>query len=174
MALCGLLAVWVAAVAAAPSIIRVTPLVRDGQVLLTFEMQDAFSPEIRDAVQSGLNTTFAYNVELRRSTALWVDRTVDSAVIAASVRYDTLTRRYQMTRQLDGRVLETRVGNEQQHAQEWLTIVERLPVFSTRRLEPNTEYYLRVSATTRPTTNMFRFPWDAIAASATKKFTFLP
>lgn len=173
-ALATLLVAAVVARLGAAAIIRVTPLARDGQIFLSFEMQDAFTPEVRDAVLSGLNTTFAYDIELRRSTALWIDRTVNSATIAANVRYDTLTRRYHLTRRLDGRVLDTQSAEDETTVRKWLTVFDKLAVFSTRRLEPNTEYYLRVHAHTHPRNNMFRFPWDGIAASAMVKFTFMP
>lgn len=169
-----LVAAGVVRLGAAVAIIRVTPLAREGQIFLSFEMQDAFTPEVRDAVLSGLNTTFAYDIELRRSTALWIDRSVNSATVAANVRYDTLTRRYHLTRRLDGRVLDTRTAEDETTVREWLTVFNKLAVFSTRRLEPNTEYYLRVHARTHPRDKMFRFPWDGIAASAMVKFTFMP
>ena len=61
---------------------------------------------IEQAIQSGLPTTFAYDVELRRPSRFWFDKLVDSARIAVTVRYDNLTRRYQVTLLQDGRVAE--------------------------------------------------------------------
>jgi hypothetical protein len=63
--------------------IRVTPLARDGQVYVSFEVLDAFADDTRDAMQSGLLTTFLYDVELRRPTLLWFDRLVASAQVTA-------------------------------------------------------------------------------------------
>ena len=48
--------VLVAIVHAEPDI-AVTPIARDGQVLVTFDMTNAFGPDVRDAIQSGLPTT---------------------------------------------------------------------------------------------------------------------
>ena len=61
--------------------LTVTPLARDGQVLVSFELSDGLTPEVRDAIQSGLATTFSYEVELRRGTATWFDRTIAAFVI---------------------------------------------------------------------------------------------
>src|ERR1700730_838018 len=80
--------------------ITVTPITRDGQVVVSFEMTDAFTPEVRDAIQSGLSTTFSYYVELRRAGL--INRTLALVTISATVRFDNLTRRYQMSRTVDG------------------------------------------------------------------------
>ena len=92
--------------------ITVTPIARDGQVVVSFDMADAFTPEVRDAIQSGLSTTFSYDVELRRGGGLF-DRTVTSLTISATVRFDNLTRRYQMSRTVDGRVEDARPTEDQ-------------------------------------------------------------
>ena len=51
--------------------IRVTPIARDGQVVVSFDLSDGFTPEVRDAIQSGLSTTFSYDVYLRRGATLF-------------------------------------------------------------------------------------------------------
>ena len=86
--------------------ITVTPIARDGQVVVSFDMTDGFTSEVRDAIQSGLSTTFSYDVELRRAGLL--ERTVAAVTLSATVRFDNLTRRYQMSRTVDGRVEDAR------------------------------------------------------------------
>ena len=176
LALAVLVLSGLSAVVMGARIIRVAPLVRDGQILVSFEMADAFTDEIRATIQSGLMTTFTYDIGLRRATTLWVDRTIVATRIAASVRYDNLTRRYQVSRTQDGRVEATRVVEDETIVQRWMTEFERLPLFSTTPLEPNAEYYVRVRAQTRPRNNWFLLPWDwdREAASAIAKFTFIP
>src|SRR5882672_12672081 len=90
-----LMLVAVGRVSAADPDISITPIARDGQVLVSFELSDGFTTDVRDAIQSGLATTFSYEVELRRGTATWFDRTVAAVTIATTVRFDNLTRRYQ-------------------------------------------------------------------------------
>src|SRR5262245_8596859 len=86
----------------------VTPIPREGQVLVTFELNDGVTAEVRDAIHSGLPTTFSYEIAVSRGTAGWFDRTLASVSVAASVRFDNLTRRYQLARTLDGRVEDSR------------------------------------------------------------------
>jgi hypothetical protein len=40
--------------------------------------------------QSGLTVKFVYKVDLLRSSAAWFDRKIASAVVIATVKYDTL------------------------------------------------------------------------------------
>ena len=61
--------------------LRIVPLVRGDQVLVTFELTDGFTDEVRAAVRSRLKTTFTYIVDLRLEVPAWIDRTIASAVI---------------------------------------------------------------------------------------------
>lgn len=153
--------------------LRVVPLVRDGHVLVSCELADGFTEEVRAVIQSGLQTTFTYRIELRLKVPAWVDRVVASAVVSATVEYDSLTRRHTVTRTLDGRVEESRVIDDEAEVRRWLTTFERMPLFSTNRLEPNREYYLLVSAKARPRNAPTFWPWDS-APAGSAKFTFVP
>ena len=174
--LVAVLAAGLGATLSAARFIRVAPIVRDGQIFVSFEMADAFTDDLRAAIQSGLTTTFVYDVGLRRATTFWVDRTIASSRVTASVRFDNLTRRYQVSRTQDGRVESSQVVDDETLVRRLMTEFERLPVFNTTPLEPNVEYYMRVRAQTRPRGNAFVLPWDwdLEAASAIAKFTFIP
>jgi hypothetical protein len=154
--------------------IQVTPLVRDGRVYVSFKLSDAFNnEEIRAAVHSGLTITFVYDVDLRRSAAAWVDRTIDAATVSAGVQYDNLARRYQVTLRADGRLEETKTLEREDLARRWLTEFDRLNLFSSDRLEPNAEYYVRVRARTTPRNTTFVWPWQITDVAGLAKFTFL-
>lgn len=160
---------------AAAEDIRVTPLTREGRVLVSFEMPAGFSDEMRAAVHSGLPTTFTYDVELRRGVSFWFDRTITSAIVAAGVQYDNLTRQHKLSRAIDGRMEDNGLTEDERQVATYLTSFERLPLFSTKELEPNSEYYIRVRAQTRPRVGwLFFWPWDRSAASGYAKFTFIP
>jgi len=153
--------------------LSVAPLARDGQVLVSFDLTDAFSSDVRDAIQSGLPTTFSYDIELRRETTLF-DRIVASMTIEASVRFDNLTRRYQMSRTVDGRVEDARPTEDPDTVRRWLTHFEQVPLSNTSALETNGEYYVRVRAHTRSRNTWFLWPWDRGGVLGHAKFTFIP
>jgi hypothetical protein len=169
-----LLLVAVQTLTAAAQAIHVTPLVRDGRVYVSFKLSDAFNDEdIRAAVHSGLTITFVYDVELRRGAALWLDRTLDAATVSAGVQYDNLARRYHVTLHTDGRLEVSDTLETEDRVRRWLTEFERLNLFSSGRLEPNAEYYVRVRARTTPRNTAFVWPWQGADVAGLAKFTFL-
>src|SRR5262245_60132755 len=121
--------------------LQVTPLAKDGRLLVTLRMNEVFTDEVRAAMQSGLRITFVYDIELKRSTALWVDRTIATASVTATVEYDILARRYLATRREDGRIERVETIDREDAARVWLTEFDKLPLFNTTSLEANAEYY---------------------------------
>jgi hypothetical protein len=152
--------------------LRIVPLVRDEQVLVTFELADGFTDEVRAAIHSGLKTTFTYTVDLRLEVPVWVDRTMATAVVTNSVEYDNLNRVSTVVRTVDGRVDTTQVTSDDAVVQQLMTSFQRLPLFRTSLLEPNREYYVRISATARPSNGAFLWPWGS-GTSGQAKFTFI-
>ena len=154
--------------------VRVATLARDDRVLVSLELRGAYTQEIRDAVASGLETTFSFDVELRQPVAFWFDRTVGRVALSASVRYDGLTGHYRVRRVVDGRVEHEQVVEEEAAVRQLLTTLERLPLFSTEGLETNGDYRVRVRVDRRPRMGWLRWPWDRAAALGRASFTFLP
>ena len=152
--------------------VRIVPLVRDDSVLVSFELTDGYTPEVKDAVHSGLKTTFTYTVELRQDVPAWVDRTIATSVITNTVQYDNLTRRATLTRTLDGHVESTETTEDEAVIRQWMTTFQKMPLFKTAELEQNREYYVRVKATARPTNGSMLWPWGS-GISGITKFTFL-
>jgi hypothetical protein len=152
--------------------VRIVPLVRDDSVLVSFELTDGYTPEVKDAVHSGLKTTFTYTVELRQDVPAWVDRTIATSVITNTVQYDNLTRRATLTRTLDGHVESTEMTEDEAVMRLWMTTFQKMPLFKTAELEQNREYYVRVRATARPANGSMLWPWGS-GISGITKFTFL-
>lgn len=160
--------------AAAPQKLQVIPLSRDGEVLVSFTLGQALSEDVRAAIQSGLTVRFVYTVDLRRSAAAWFDRTIASAVVTASVRYDTLTRRYHMSRSVDGTIEWADTTDNEDAA--WSALTHdfvRMSLFHGIQLEQNAEYYVRVRAHTTPRNSSFIWPWEGDDVMGSAKFTFL-
>jgi Domain of unknown function (DUF4390) len=152
--------------------VQITPLPKDGRILVTLRMTDVFTDDVRAAMHSGLRITFVYDIELKRSTALWVDRTLATATVTATIEYDNLTQRYLATRREDGRMDKVETLEREEAARAWLTEFDKLPLFNSGTLEGNSEYYLRVRAHTIPRNASFVWPWEGGIAGLAK-FTFL-
>jgi Domain of unknown function (DUF4390) len=154
--------------------LQVAPLERNGQILISFKLAQEPTEEIRAAIHSGLTISLVYKVDLRRGSAAWFDRTIDSAVVTATVRYDNLTRRYSVTRMVDNRIDRADTIEREDAAWAWLTSqFERLPLFRSVSLENNAEYYVRVRAHTTPRNKSFVWPWQADDVVGLAKFTLV-
>jgi len=104
---------------------------------------------------------------------VWLDRTLDAATVSAGVQYDNLARRYHVTLRADGRLEDSDIVEHEDRARRWLTEFEKLNLFSSDRLEPNAEYYVRVRARTTPRNTSFVWPWQGTDVAGLAKFTFL-
>jgi hypothetical protein len=150
--------------------LRITPFISDGRVVVTFELNDAYNDSVREAIASGLRTTFSYELELR--TPAWIDRTVATTMVAATDQYDNLTRRHTLTRTVDGRVEDVMVTEDDAVVKTWLTKWTRVPVGDTSRLDPARDYYVRVTTRARPLGGSLLGLTKTITGQA--KFTFVP
>jgi hypothetical protein len=150
--------------------LRITPFINDNRVVVSFELNDAYNDAVREAIASGLRTTFTYELELRAHA--WIDRTIGTTVVATTDQYDNLTRRHTLTRTLDGRVEDVLVTEDDAVVKTWLTMWSRVPVADTARLDPARDYYVRVTTRARPLGGSLLGLTKTITGQV--KFTFIP
>jgi hypothetical protein len=156
------------------AIITVAPVARGDIVLVSFSTSRVVTPSVEQAIASGLATTFTYDVELRRPSWWWFDKLVASARIAVTVVFEPLTRRYHVTLLQDGRVAEERTTDRAEDVRRWVSVFERLPLFTTRELEANTSYDVHVRGRTSPRRTWSFWPWARPSAHGSAGFTFVP
>jgi hypothetical protein len=164
------LLLFTAATARSQETLKITPFISDNHVLVSFELDEAYNDAVREAIASGLRTTFTYELELR--TFAWIDRTVGTTSVSTTDRYDNLTRRHTLTRTVDGRVEGVLVTEDDSVVKTWLTKWNRVPVAVTAALDPARDYYVRVTTRARPLGGSFLGLTKTITARA--KFTFIP
>jgi len=155
--------------------ISVKPVVAaDGRVLLSFIASGAFTDETRDVMKTGLTLVFTFDVELRRPSTLWIDPTLARTRVAASVKFDSLTSIYQVSKDRDGRVFWSDRASDEERVREWMTEFSQVALEPSNPLEPNGEYYVRVRlyATPRPTIMWF-WPWGRDDGSGRADFTYI-
>jgi Domain of unknown function (DUF4390) len=173
-------AIWILlliVVSSAPALVaqeslRITPFVRDNQVLVSFTLNDAYNDAIHEAIASGLRTTFTYELELRTVVPGWIDRTIAHTTVATSDQYDNLTRRHTLTRTVDGRVEEVTVAEDEAVVKKWLTEWTRVQVCDTSKLDATRDYYVRITTRTRPVGGSLLGLTRSVSGQA--KFTFIP
>lgn len=152
--------------------LRIIPITSNDTVVVSIELSDAYGDELRQAIASGMRTTFTYDIELRMVVPTWVDRTIATATVNASDQYDNLTRRHTLQRTVDGRVQDSVVTEDDAIARQWLTTLSRLPLVDTAKLDPKRDYYVRIAARARPHGGTLIGWANAIVGQS--KFTFIP
>jgi hypothetical protein len=103
---------------------------------------------------------------------MWLDRTIATAVVSTSDRYDNLTRRHALERRVDGRIEASVVTEDEEVVRRWLTSLDRFTLCKTSKLDPNRDYYVRISASVLPNRTSVYGWTSAIIGQA--KFTFIP
>ncbi len=165
---------WTMAVATVMAAdVRVTALVADGHVSASFSAGDSYTSEVREAVQSGLPTTLTFVVELREASVLWWDRTVSTVTAASSIKYDNLTRAFQVSKMIDGQVISSQSTDKEETARAWATEFERVGLSNGGNLQPNGEYYVRVRMRATPRRSFSLWPWGRDDAAGRADFTFI-
>jgi Domain of unknown function (DUF4390) len=159
-------------VAYAAGTLRIVPLVRGEQVIVSVDLDNGYTDEVRQVINGGVRTTFTYDVELKMIVPAWVDRTIATAVVTTTDHYDTLTRLHNLSRTVDGRVVEAQVTENEAVAKKWLTSLNGLMLCRTSLLDPHREYYVRISARVRPP-GATLLGW-ATGVTNLAKFTFVP
>jgi hypothetical protein len=159
-----------AVVARTQETLRIVPFLSGDRVVVSFELNDAYGDAVREAIASGLRTTFSYQLELR--TRAWVDRTIGTTVVATTDHYENLTRRHTLTRTIDGRLEDVLVTEDDGVVKTWLTKWNRVPVADTSKLDPAREYYVRVTTHTAPVGGSLLGVTKSITGQV--KFTFVP
>jgi hypothetical protein len=151
--------------------LSVVPIVRGDHLVVNVELRDGLTPDVRAAIDSGLKTIFTYTVELRLDVPGWRDRMVATSVVTNSVEFDNLQRIHTLERRVDGRNVRSETTADTGKVRQWMTSLKDLPLFSTRVLQQNREYYVRVSATARPSYGSILWPFGS-GTSAQTKFVF--
>jgi hypothetical protein len=152
--------------------LRITPTVSNDRLLVSLELDGADVAAVREAIASGLRTTFTYELELRTIVPGWIDRTIATTVVTMSDRYDNLTRRHTLSRSVDGRVEDVTVTEDETIVQSWLTKLSRVALYNTSRLDPSRDYYVRITSRARPFGGSLLGLTRTLTGSA--KFTVVP
>jgi len=82
----------------APGISEISGTIRGGEARVRFTLRDAFTPEMVEALKSGIEITFKTTVEVERVYKGWFNRPMGQVRYTRSVRYDALARVYRLHR----------------------------------------------------------------------------
>ncbi len=81
-----------------PKIVEIRGQVKGEEALVRFQLRNAFTPEMVEALKSGIEISFRTQVEVERVHRNWFDVTVGKLTVTRSVRYDALSRVFRLRR----------------------------------------------------------------------------
>ncbi|MGA1875060.1 MAG: DUF4390 domain-containing protein [bacterium] len=109
------------------------------------KLEGAFTEGIREAITSGIPTTFKYYLELVAPRHLWFDRKTNRKVLQYRVAYDTLKKEYEVTID-DGASSQVRVTKSEEEMRRWMTTIDSYRFLDSRKIQPVTRYKVRLKA----------------------------
>ena len=113
-------------------------------LLLYLTAKNAFPEKIREAIQSGVPTTFTFYINLYRVRGLWLDKRVQDINLSHTVKYDALKNEYVVTRSWEGnRPLTVKTMDE---AKRLMSEVDSLAIVPLNQLKKGEQYQIRAKA----------------------------
>jgi hypothetical protein len=117
----------------------------DGDHLLVyFTVNDCFTIEMGRAIESGLETSFTFFVELYERRGFWWDKSIESLKLKHSIKYDSLKRFYEVT--LSENENEVVTVKDFEEAKRLMSEVVALKVMSLKKLKKGNHYQLQIMA----------------------------
>ena len=119
-------------------------ITREHYLLISFDVANAFTGEVEEAIASGIPTSLAFTVELHRKRRLWFDGGVVRRYFRHTVKYDTLREEYSILREEKG--VESMVKKSLAAVQEAMTKVKGLQLISMAELKRGKRYRITIEA----------------------------
>ena len=141
-----------------PSIEDFSARLVEGAWVTSLRVEGAFSEKIDDEIRSGLPVTFRYFVEIYRKRR-WIRSRIVVHELDVTVDFDSLTRQYRLTRELNGEVVASSETEKEEEMHRWMTEVQDLQVGAIPPDTPEGAIFLRVKCRVSSRFVAFFFPY---------------
>jgi hypothetical protein len=132
----------------------------DHELLVFYQLRGAMDSEAWEKVNSGGRFSFNYDVQLIEKHRFWFNRKIARLELSNSVKLDTLTSQYHLSRQLNGEMVEVKTTTRREDVERWLTEIENLRLISRASLASQNSYMLQVRAHLRSDFVFYIVPWE--------------
>ncbi len=149
---------------ASPSLVNIGVGTKEKLVVINARLIEGFTESVEEAIESGVPITFTFEAELRQENNFWNDALISSNTIKHTILYDSLKKVYRFTEVGKGVKKKVATRNKQKY-QKMMATLDDIPISSSRRLNFNEKYYVRIKANLE--TDRLWFPFNHL-------FFFLP
>jgi hypothetical protein len=116
----------------------------EDQLIVYFNVEDCFTPEMSRAIESGISTTFTFYVNLYKKQDFWLDPVISEVEVQHTVKYDQLKKHYEL--QLTEIGDEVIILNDKDEVQRVMSEVVALEVASLDQLKKGSQYQIKMMA----------------------------
>lgn len=127
----------------------------DRALLLSARVKGGFTPEVLEAIESGVPTTFIYYLKLHQKKSFWFDEEVVAREIQHQVKYDPLKKEFYFV-QANGVVRNNRTTKDLAEVRRWMSMLLAEPIVPVYLLQIGAEYYVKMKVEIK--TVEFSFP----------------
>jgi len=113
-------------------------------LLTYFEVKNAFTDKINQAVQNGIPTTFSFYVTLYKTSDSWLDTEIADVQIKSTVKYNSLKEEFSVSRPWKDE--KPAVTKSFEEAKSWMTEVDNLRVIPLEKLVKGDKYQISIKA----------------------------
>ncbi|MCP4718032.1 MAG: DUF4390 domain-containing protein [Desulfobacteraceae bacterium] len=113
-------------------------------LLTYFEVKNAFTDKINQAVKNGIPTTFSFYVSLYRTSSSLFDKEIADIQIKSTVKYNSLKEEFSISRPWKNE--KPSVTKSFEEAKSWMTSVDNLRVIPLEKLVKGGKYQIRIKA----------------------------
>ncbi len=114
----------------------------------SFQVKDAFTKDIEEAIKSGMPTSFTFIIELERVNTVWFNEEVGRWEFKHTVKYDTLKEEYEISLDETG---EKGIRTKDINEMKTLMVTGNSISITPAHLIPGAEYELKIMAELRTT-----------------------
>ena len=116
----------------------------DGNLIVSFKLNNVFSSQLNEVILNGTPITFAYFVTLYEVRDFWVDKKIVNIKIDHMMKYDIVQEKFIMKR--SWRIDEVVVTNSFAEARKVMTEISNLKIFPFDWLENDGRYQIGIKA----------------------------
>jgi hypothetical protein len=113
-------------------------------LLIYFEVENAFPPKIIQRIENGILTPFSFHISLYKTGGSWLDKKITEIDIQSTIKYNSLKQEYTVSQPWkEKKPLVTKSFDE---AKDWMARIDNLVVAPLTDLVKGEKYQIRIKS----------------------------
>ncbi len=113
-------------------------------LLIYFELENAFAPKIIQRIENGILTPFSFHISLYKTGGSWLDKKITEIDIQSTIKYNSLKQEYTVSQPWKEK--KPVVTKSLDEAVAWMSRIDNLVVIPLTDLVKGEKYQIRIRA----------------------------